>query len=219
MREKFPLVCVDRDGTILKDDGNLYLGRTEDWRKKVEFLPYVADGIKELNRNEIYPVIITNQSGVALIGKEFDELTEDRMHETCVHIIKKLAGKRAAVGGYFACPFVSSRYANGATLKGRKVNKKYIDNRCRDLKPNIGMVEKAAMLFHRSLDDCSVFVVGDRFSDVQTGLNAGGVGILVPGVRKEDIKFAEEAACCNPGRIYIAENFLDACRYAVRKIY
>lgn len=218
MREKFPLVCIDRDGTILKDDGNLYLGRTEDWREKVEFLPYVADGIKELNRNEIYPVIITNQSGVALMGKEFDALTEERMHETCAYTIKKLAGKGAVVGGYFACPFVSSRYVNGARLKGRNVNPKYVNNMCRDLKPNIGMVEKAAMLFHRNLSDCSVFVMGDRLSDVQAGLNAGGVGILVPGIKIEDIRKTEEFASRNSGRVYIAENFLDACRYAVRKI-
>lgn len=222
MRKKFPLVCLDRDGTIIKDDGKLYLGKTDDWMERVEFLPLVVEGIRLLNNNSIYPFITTNQAGVALTGGEFERLTERRMHRINEFILERLRERGARVMTYFACPYIDSAYAGQARKKGRKVNSHYVCDGHPDLKPNIGMVVKAARFSGRNLDNCNVFVVGDRFSDVEMGLNTGGMGILVPGIKTRelgDVERAEEAACKNPERVYIAKDFLNACEYVVRKVY
>ena len=73
------LVCLDRDGTVNKDD-NYYLGSSPDWKRQVRILDGVFEGIKRLNAvPDLSVFVVTNQSGVALRGHEFDELTEERM--------------------------------------------------------------------------------------------------------------------------------------------
>ena len=54
------LVCLDRDGTINKDE-NYFLGSTEDWKSKVKFLPGVVKGIKLLNQISDFKSQIRNR--------------------------------------------------------------------------------------------------------------------------------------------------------------
>src|SRR3989344_252885 len=99
------LVCVDRDGTINKDE-NYFVGKTSDWRSKIEFLPGIIEGIKLLNQVpnlEIF--IITNQAGVALKGPEFDSLDEKRYQEVNEYMIQLLKSNGAVIRGYFGCPY------------------------------------------------------------------------------------------------------------------
>ena len=68
----YTLVFSDRDGTINLDK-NFYLGSSSNWREQVSFLDGVVDGIKLINQipNSRF-FILTNQSGVALEGGNFD---------------------------------------------------------------------------------------------------------------------------------------------------
>ena len=210
------LVCLDRDGTINKDE-DYYLGSTNDWKLKVEILPKVAEGIKKLNKLEnVATFIITNQAGVALCDEKFRELTENRMHEVNEYIIDILRKNRAMVDGYFACPYVDLKYVEKAKKKGLDIDWRYVREKNEDLKPNIGMIKKAANSLCKRLEECNIFVIGDRASDVQLGLNAGGRGILIEGwkTRKEgDVEKVAMLGMENPGRVYIAKDFLDAADY------
>lgn len=214
MKEKTKLVCLDRDGTINKDD-NYYLGSAKNWREQIEFLPGVIDGIRLFNSRGLDAFILTNQSGVALEDKQFADLTDERMYEVNRVIIEMLKQRGALVRGYFACPFVDSKYAETALAKGRRVNPKYIWDDCDDLKPKIGMIEKAAQALGRKLDSYDVYMIGDRLSDVQMGLNAGGTGILIASKKTSELGDSAkvEQLRSQGRRVYIAKDFLDAARY------
>lgn len=210
------LVCLDRDGTINKDE-NYFLGSTADWKSKIEFLPGVTEGIKLLNKiSDLEIFIITNQTGVALMGSEFEKLTEERYREVSEYIIQQLAKQGALIRGVFGCPYIDLKYAEKSKQKGRQINPEYIIENHHDRKPNIGMVEKSAKFLGKTLQECKIYVVGDRIADVQTGLNAGGRGILVTSFKTRELGDEEkvkELKTRYPERIYIAKDFLDAAKY------
>ena len=207
------LICLDRDGTIIRDE-NYYLGSSPNWRRQIEFLPEVIRGIRLLDTlKDSYIFILTNQSGVALLGGNFDSLTEERMHEVNKYILRRLNALGAHVRGYFACPYVSSDYSEKAKRKGRIVDPKYIDDNCEDLKPRIGMIKKAAESLGMTYKKMDVFVVGDRISDLELALNGGGIGILVPSektIELGDMKKAKEMMSANPHKILIVRSFFNA---------
>jgi histidinol phosphatase-like enzyme len=121
----------------------------------------------------------------------------------------------------FACPYVDSKYAKKAESKGRKVNPRYICDKCPDSKPNTGLIEKACKCIGRNISDCSVYVLGDRESDVMLGLRARGHGILISSEKTRELGDysrvkAHEARY--PGNVYIASDFSDAAMYVERDI-
>ncbi|MBS3075842.1 HAD-IIIA family hydrolase [Candidatus Pacearchaeota archaeon] len=209
------LVCLDRDGTINKDE-NYFLGSTEDWKSKVKFLPGVVKGIKLLNQiSDLEVFIITNQAGVALENDEFKALTEQRYQEVNEYIIQELAKKQAIIRGFFGCPYVDLKYAEKSRQRGRTIDSKYLIDNHPDWKPNPGMVEKAAKSLGKNLRECRVYFIGDRLTDVKTGLNAGGTGILVSRFKTRELGDEEKVQKLKlqyPNRVYIAKNFLEAVR-------
>lgn len=211
------LVCSDRDGTINADE-DYYLGKSPNWKSQIEFLPGVVKGIKLLNKiPNLDFFIITNQSGVAIShdknDSEFVNLTEERMHDVNAEIINRLRDKNAKITNYFACPFVDSEYVNSALKKGRTINSRYICNNHPDRKPAIGMIEKAVKSLGKVLDECDIWMIGDRYSDVQTGINAGGRSILIErNSLPEDITKAFSAAEIYPDRVFLAFNFYRAAQ-------
>jgi histidinol phosphatase-like enzyme len=75
-------------------------------------------------------------------------------------------------------------------------------------KPNIGMLSKILENQSFNQDETEIYFVGDKITDVETGLNARGLGILIDnGENEEDVK---EARVRN---IKIAENLLEAANY------
>ena len=125
-------------------------------------------------------VIVTNQSGVALEGTDFELLTEARAMEVNEHIVSALKELGCRVDGYRFCPYVTSEYAEKAALKGRHVSPRYIDDSARCLKPNIGMVEEAAAMFGVKLADLRRgFMIGDRASDIEMGVRAGFTSFFI----------------------------------------
>ena len=214
---KSVVVFSDRDGTINLDE-NFYLGTDPNWKEQVRFLEGVVDGIRVINAiPNSHFFILTNQSGVALSGERFDNLSEERMHEVNHYIISLLTAEGLKVDGYFACPYVDREYADKAAKKGRVVDPKYIVNGHPDMKPNIGMIEKALASKNLNPEDCEIFMIGDRVSDVEMGLAAKGTGILVESLKTRQLGDVEKTRQL-AGAVYIADDFLKACRIVADSI-
>ena len=210
------VVFSDRDGTINLDE-NYYLGSSSEWKKQIQFLEGVVDGIRLINTiPNSYFFILTNQSGVALQGGELDNLTEDRMHEVNSYIISLLTVEGLKIDGYFACPFVDSKYAKKAEKKGRVVDSRYVVEEHEDMKPNIGMINKALNAVNLQRENCEVFMIGDRASDVEMGLKAGGTGILVESCKTKELGDIDKVQQLK-GPVCVAPNFLEACKIIKNK--
>ncbi len=194
------LVCIDRDGTLIYDD-SYYLGRQENWQELIEFMPGVVEGIKRMQDPDTGLYMITNQSGVAV--QEFSKLTMERAETVCEEILDRLEERGAELDGYFICPHVTPEYAE---RKEYAVDESMVCE-CSCIKPRLGMVFDALAdegVAREELDE--IYVIGDRASDVETGLNAGGHGILVPfGNRSEEVERLPDDA-------RIADNFLEAAQ-------
>ena len=212
------LVCADRDDTINKDN-NYFLGSDPNWKDQVEILPTVVEGIRAINSiPDSHFFIITNQSGVALQGGDFDNLTLERMHEVNRYIIEQLEEQGLKIDGYRACPYIDTAYAEKSKKRGRIVNPEFIHDGHPNRKPNPGMLENILASLKLTATDCDLFLIGDRASDVQTALNMGGTGILVPGTKTRELKDLEKIADLK-GKVLIAENFLQAANYIKEQTY
>ena len=212
------LVCLDRDGTINEDD-NHYLGSSENWKSQIKILPGVIEGIKRLNNTSNLEIfILTNQSGVALKGEKFSKLTLERMYEVNNYNLNILRNNGVFVRGYFACPYIDFKYVERAKLEGREVNPDFIKDNPFDLKPNIGMIKKAVNSLGKTWDECNIYAMGDRISDILLGLNSGGTGILVKSQKTKEIEDIGEAKNLKEKgeKVYIAKDFLDAVDYIIR---
>lgn len=200
------IICIDRDGTIIYDD-KYHLGSTRDWKNKIKILKGVINGLEILNKipnAKIY--MITNQPGVA--NKSYPLLTLKKAHEVCKYVVEKIKKKGGKLDGYFLCPHAAPEYAK--KHKNLEWNKKMVCN-CSCIKPNLGMVFDSLKKEGVARKDAKVYVIGDRVSDVKTGINAKGIGILVPfenrsGEDKKVRKLKNKNA-------YVAKDFADAAHY------
>jgi D-glycero-D-manno-heptose 1,7-bisphosphate phosphatase len=147
-------VFLDRDGTMLEEAG--YLDRLD----RLVFFPFTIDSIRLLNRAGFGVVLITNQSGV---GRGMYE-------ESFIASAHRVVDERVAAGGgridgYYYCP-----HHPLAELEQYRC-----DCDCR--KPRPGMLRQAAA--DLDLDLSRSFTIGDKWTDVEVGMAAGGKGILV----------------------------------------
>jgi D-glycero-D-manno-heptose 1,7-bisphosphate phosphatase len=147
-------VFLDRDGTVLEEAG--YLDRLE----RLVFFPFAIDTIRLLNRAGFAVVIITNQSGV---GRGMYE--EDFVHQAHGVVDERVTAGGGHIDGFYYCP----HHPTAEIERYRK------DCDCR--KPGPGMLHAAAE--DLELDLSRSFAVGDKWTDVQAGLNAGAKAILV----------------------------------------
>jgi len=211
------VVFSDRDGTINKDE-NYYLGSNPKWKEQLSFLEGVIEGIHLINKihdSELF--ILTNQSGVAMQGGDFDNLTVERMHEVNRYIIDELRKNGCRVTGYFACPYVDKKYAEKARNNGMNVNPAFIVDNNSDLKPNIGMIEKALMQLNVERERARIYMIGDRASDIEMGLNAGGIGILIESFKTKELGDIDKVRKMGD-KVYVAHNYLDAARIIERDV-
>jgi len=202
------LVGIDRDGTIIKDDG--YFGKKGDWKEQIEIYNGVAEGIKLLKGHELNVIVASNQPGVA--RGYFDcRRVEEINHE----IDRRLKAEGAVVDGWHYCPFVERDYAieKCLSLKNPWITEKDLR------KPGIGMLRQACYDLKLNLNNSHVYFIGDRLADMQTGLNANGKSILLltgHGKREEDkVKEMKEQY---PNRIFISGNFLSAAKKVLEDI-
>jgi histidinol phosphatase-like enzyme len=212
MTKKNILICIDRDGTMIYDGGSYHLGQQRNWKKLIKFLRGVNQGIKELRKiNKVKIYMITNQPGPAI--KEFPLLNEKRAIEVCEYLMKLLKEKGAKLDGYELCGKASLDY-----VKRRKdrytFDKKLVGNfSC--AKPKPGMVYNALKKEGWNKKNTKIYVIGDRLSDVQCGINAGGLGIFVPFSNKP--KEIEKVKKIKSKKKYISKTFLDACKFIKEK--
>jgi len=208
---KRPLICVDRDGTLIYDSKeHLFLGRDNDWKKKVQILPYVVEGLRLLKTVQNVAIfMITNQPGVAIL--DFPLLTLERAHEVCKYVVEKINSMGGHLDGYFLCPHVGEGYV--AKRPHLHFDKRFIGD-CTCTKPHLGMVFDALEADNVTRENANVYVVGDRLTDVETALNTGGIGILVPSEGQPD-EIKKTKYLVDQEHTYIAKNFQDAAEFII----
>lgn len=146
-------IFLDRDGTIIEEVH--YLSDSA----QMVLIPGAGEAIARANKAGHKVVIITNQSGVAR-----GYFPESFAAEGGKHMEALLKGTGGHIDGYYYSPFHP------------KGNPPYNQDHP-DRKPGPGMIEQAKKEMGLSLK--GAFVVGDKNSDLETGLEQGMIPLLV----------------------------------------
>lgn len=192
-----PAAFLDRDGVINWDFD--YVGRIA----QCEFTPGIGPFLKKLQDKGYVLVVVTNQSGV---GK--DKFTENDYVELRSYMHAELAKQGVRIDMEMSC-FAHAQAVFDAY--------KTVDHSWR--KPNPGMINFAAAKLN--IDLKKSFLLGDKISDVEAGLNAGLEKNIVftAGFQRKDsgdiltvkmanaFKNAHKAA----DKIFVAASFDDVC--------
>ncbi len=180
-------IFLDRDGTINFDYG--YLGDVS----KVEILDGVIDGMLKLK--EKFPgiifIVISNQAGIAR-----GLITLEQVRNVNSRIQQLLNEKGITVSKFYHCPFHPEFSSEE-------------DSKCR--KPSPEMLFEAANDFNLNLTN--TYFIGDRHTDIESGLNAGTKTILL----KSEI-YPDEAEILNNKNAapdFIANNFLEVAEFII----
>ena len=153
---KRPAVFLDRDNTIIENDGDL--GDPE----QVKLIQGVAPAIASLCGLGYKVVVVTNQGGVAR-GK-YTEEDVDAVHDRIEHLItERVNGAR--IDAFYFCPF----HPQGKLAKYKK------DYPTR--KPKPGMLLQAAE--DLEVDLAQSWMVGDALRDIDAGAAAGCRTVLL----------------------------------------
>ncbi|MDW7774470.1 MAG: HAD-IIIA family hydrolase [Desulfobulbaceae bacterium] len=207
---KKPLICIDRDGTLIYDTSeHQFLGRENNWREQVQILPHVVEGLRLLNTipgAAIY--MITNQPGVAV--RDFPLLTEARAHEVCRYVVETLQKLGGTLHGYFLCPHASPDYVNSRPDLSFHP---HLVHDCHCMKPALGMVFDALKKVGMTPENVDIYVIGDRATDVRTALNISGTGILIPFVNEPEEQ--AKVRIDKGEKVHIAENMQAAAEFVV----
>ena len=102
--KKQVLVGIDRDGTIIKDDG--YFGKKDNWKEQIEIYHGFTEGLKLLKRHGLKVIVASNQAGIA--RRYFNC---QRVEEINKEIDRRLKAGGAILDGWYYCPFVGKDYA------------------------------------------------------------------------------------------------------------
>ncbi len=110
--DKFPIVFLDRDGTIIVD--KIFLNNPDE----VEFLDGVVEGLKKLYDAGFKLVVVTNQSGIARGLVQIENL--HAIHKKISEVLKQYG---VEIYRYYFCPHMP-------------------DSGCECRKPKIGAVKE-----------------------------------------------------------------------------
>ncbi len=147
-------IFVDRDGTIAEEIG--YVNHLSRFR----LLPFAVDALRRINDAGFLAVVVTNQAGVAR-----GYFPESLIHEVHARLREVAESGGARIDGIYYCP----HHPSAGDLPYRKV--------CDCRKPKPGLLTRAAA--DLGIDLMGSYMIGDRYSDVQVGWNAGAHGVLV----------------------------------------
>jgi len=151
------------------------------------FLDGVKEAIKLLNNNNFKVIVVTNQSG---IGRAF--FTENTLKKITEELVIQLEEFGAKIDGFYYCTHLP-------------------EEGCMCRKPRIGLLEMAKNNF--SIDASKSFMIGDRISDVEAGINFGCNSILVlTGYGKSEKSYVQKKY---GSKVRICSNLLDAVKYIV----
>lgn len=143
-------IFLDRDGTINVEIN--YLIAPSD----LVLLPGVGDALRRAHEAGYLLVVVTNQSGVA---RGYFTITEvEALHD---HLQRKLLPYQVQLDAFYLCPH----------------HPDHGDGLCDCRKGAPGMLLQAASDYH--IDLSSSWMIGDKMSDVEAGINAGCRSILV----------------------------------------
>ncbi len=153
---------------------------------RFKVFPQAAPALRRLREAGLKAVVISNQSGVAR--------------------------------GYFPPPLLAEVHrqlnevlaAGGAGLDGIYVCTHHPNAGCSCRKPKPDLILQAARELDRDLKRS--YLIGDRYTDVQTAANAGVRGILVlTGYGRGEYEFLREKAAVPP--VYVAQDLEDAAAW------
>lgn len=167
-------IFLDRDGTI---NAGVPFHERVDSVHKVELLPNALEGLKLLATLDYQFFFVTNQAGLAegLISRtDFDEINNE--------VLRQIEPSDVKIVQTCVCP-----HGEGATCE------------CRKPKPKL--LKDAAAQY--DIDLANSWMIGDRLTDIQTGINAGTKTILV---QTGMVKEAPEAT-------FVATDLLEAAKY------
>ncbi len=179
-------IFIDRDGTINVDKD--YLSDPDG----LEFIEDSPEAIALANSLGLKVIIISNQSGVAR-----GILTAEQVEAVNNRLVEMLNQRGAAVDAIYYCP----HYPNSGGVQ------------CTCRKRDIGMLLRAKAEF--AIDLSQSFVVGDKWSDIKCGENAGAfTSLVLTGYGRSDYQ-----RCIDAGiKIdYLAKNLHDTVTNFVRK--
>ena len=148
-------VFLDRDGTINSDEHG-YINKPDD----LHLYPFAAEAISKLNKMGYLVFIVTNQAGVA-----YGYFKIEDVEKINAKFLNDLAKGDAKVDEIFFSPF----HKNGIVEPFNIYHE--------DRKPGIGLFKKAKEKY--DFDVKASYMIGDRFSDIGFGKNAGLKTILV----------------------------------------
>ena len=152
-----PAVFIDRDNTLIHNDGDL--GDPE----QVRLLDGVVDGLKALREAGYRLIVVTNQGGVAR-GK-FSESDVDAVHQRIASLIDQAAQRPRIVDRFYYCP-----YHPQAEVEAYRREHSW-------RKPNPGMLLQAGR--DMGLDLSRSWMIGDQARDISAGRSAGCRTVLV----------------------------------------
>ena len=186
---KRPAVFLDRDGTINEQMG--YINHLS----RFVLLPGAAQAIRLLNEHGVPAVVVTNQSGLA--RGYFPSALLNAVH---AELARLLAAEGAHLDGIYICP----HHPDAKVVQYRQS--------CRCRKPQAGLLEQAAAELH--LDLARSFIVGDRWSDLECGVQAGTTPILVlTGYGQGELEYIGPQKKVQPA--VIARNLLEAAEQII----
>lgn len=209
--KKIPVICFDRDGTLIYDK-KFHLGSQKDWKKKVKILPNVVSNLKRLRKlipnAKIY--FITNQPGVAV--KEMPLLTWSKANEVCKYVLNLFKKKGFVFDGYRVCGKSTFEWAK--KHPEFTFDKRLVGNfPC--FKPRPGMINDILQKEKLKKKNIDFYILGDRASDTLTAKHFNGWGILVPFVNRpkesrklKDVKWKKK---------YSSKSIKDAVDFIIKK--
>ncbi len=174
------VVLLDRDGTIIVDPPD----ERVDTEEKIELFPDSIEALKYLADHDFAVIIVTNQAGISE-----GRITVNDFYRINNKVLEMLAPSGIKILKTFMCPHGPN------------------DN-CICRKPKPKMILDAAEEFNLNL--ANIYMVGDRESDVNAGINAGAKTILV---KTANIPVVAKQAT------YTAETLLDAVKCIVSHSY
>lgn len=186
-----PAVFLDRDGTLIEDEG--YLNRPS----QIKVFPRTAEALRLLRGAGFSLFVVSNQSGVAR-----GYFPESRIRKVHRRLQAMLKAKGARIDRFFYCP----HYPGGKVKSYAKA--------CNCRKPKPGMVRQAVRLY--PIDLKKSYVVGDKRDDLLLARKAkvaGGILVLTGNGRES----AKELKKSPLPKTVVASDILKAAEWIVNQ--
>lgn len=163
------VALVDRDGTLIEDQGN------ENNPRKLKFKKDTLKILSYLQNNSYRIFMVSNQPGIAkgfFTLQDVDKFNSKIQHELIKYGLNPL-------DGIYICPHHPE--------KGHKGEVKKLKIKCNCRKPKTGLVEK--LINDNNLENSSFIVLGDTFSDYELSLKLKMPFYLIQSMLTEKEKF------------------------------